>query len=82
MTELRRRMDDDMLASGVAHRRRTIACAQQLPGVTPTLSSADTPPAADVDRARCPLCYQGHWQVVEILRPVAPSLAPLTADTS
>ena len=65
-----------------AHRRRTIACAQQLLGVTTPLSSADTAPVAEVDRTRCPLCHQGHWQVVEILRPPAPSLAPLTTDTS
>ena len=65
-----------------AHRRRTIACAQQLLGVTPPPPSADLAPVAEVDRTRCPLCHQGHWQVVEILRPLAPSLTPLTADTS
>ena len=65
-----------------AHRRRTIACAQQLLGArTPPAASGD-PSAADVDPTRCPICQQGHWHVVEILRPLAPSLAPLPADTS
>ena len=63
-----------------AHRRTTIAGAQRLLGVTTPPPSSDTP--AEVDRSRCLLCQQGHWQVVEILRPLAPSLAPLTADTS
>ena len=65
-----------------AHRRGTIAGAQQLLAVTTSPPSGDTAPAGDVDRPRCPLCHQGHWQVVEILRPLAPSFAPLTADTS
>ena len=65
-----------------AHRRRTIACAQRLLAVTTSPPSGDTAPAGEVDRTRCPLCHQGHWQVVEILRPLAPSLAPLPADTS
>ena len=65
-----------------AHRRRTIACAQQLLVVPSPRTSADTAPATDVERPRCPLCHQGYWQVVEILRPLAPSLAPLPTDTS
>ena len=65
-----------------AHRRTTIACAQQLLSVTTAPPGADTAPAAEVDRTRCPLCHPGHWQVVEILRPLAPSLTPLTTDTS
>lgn len=64
-----------------AHRRRTIACARQLLDVTPP-PSADTAPGAEVDRPRCPRCHQGYWQVVEILRAVAPSRAPLPTDTS
>jgi hypothetical protein len=64
-----------------AHRCRTIACARQRLGVTIPPPSADIAPA-DVDRTRCPLCHQGHWQVVEILRSLGPSLAPLRADTS
>ena len=63
-----------------AHRRTTIGCAQRLLGVTPPPPSSDMP--AEVDPSRCPLCHQGHWQVVEILRPLAPSLAPLPTDTS
>ena len=64
------------------HRRRTIADARQLLGVTTPPPSSDAASAAAVDRSRCPVCHQGHWQVVEILRPLAPSHAPLTADTS
>ena len=65
-----------------AQRRRTIACAQQRLGVTTSLPSADTAPAAEVDRTRCPLCHQGHWQVVEILRPLPSPLGLPTPDTS
>ena len=65
-----------------AHRRRTIACAQRLLGVTPPPTSGDTASVAEGDRPRCPLCHQGYWQVVEILHPRAPALTPLTADTS
>jgi hypothetical protein len=64
------------------HRRPSIACAQQLLGVVPPTSSSDDSPPIDVDRTRCPICRHGHWQVVEILRPLAPRLAPLTADSS
>ena len=33
-------------------------------------------PAADLDHTLCAVCRQGHWQVVAILRPLAPALAP------
>ena len=63
-------------------RRATLACARHLLGtVTPTAAS-DHPPAADVDPTRCPICRQGHWHVVEILRPVTAPPGPLTPDTS
>ena len=65
-----------------AHRCRLIACAQQLLSVTSSARAADAAPSADDDRPRCPFCHQGQWQVVEILRPLAPVPAPLTADTS
>ena len=64
-----------------AHRRRTIACAQQLLGAGTPAASGDQS-SADLDPTRCLICHQGHWQVVEIVRPLAPPLAPLTADTS
>ena len=60
-------------------RRSTLARAQQLLGVAAPTTSADDSPTVDVDHTRCPLCRQGHWQVVEILRPLVP---PLTPDTS
>jgi hypothetical protein len=51
------------------HRRATIACARHLLGQTaPTTSVADSPPA-DRDRT-CPVCRQGQWQIVEVLRPL------------
>ena len=63
-------------------RRATLAGARQLLGaVTPAASSADRPPT-DGDPTRCPICRQGHWHVVEILRPLAVSLAPRPPDTS
>ncbi len=65
-----------------AQRRTTIACAQHLLGGTPSAPSADPAPSADGDRARCPFCHQGQWQVVEILAPIAPPLAPKAIDTS
>ena len=65
-----------------AHRRRNIACAQQLLGVTTPPPSSDTALTAAADRTRCSLCHQGHWQVVEILHPLRPSLGPITPDTS
>ena len=65
-----------------AQRRTTIACAQHLLGVTPPAPSAAPAPSADGDCTRCPFCRQGSWQVVEILRPLAPRSAPVSADTS
>jgi Zn finger protein HypA/HybF involved in hydrogenase expression len=51
------------------HRRATIARARHLLGQTaPTPSVADSPPA-DRDRT-CPVCGQGQWQIVELLRPL------------
>lgn len=53
------------------------------------LLRAPTPPAtaggksvADLDPTRCPVCRQGHWHVVDILRPLVPALAPAAPDTS
>jgi hypothetical protein len=56
------------------HRHAAIACARRLLGQpAPTPSVADAPPA-DRDRT-CPVCRQGQWQIVEVLRPLvrAPS---------
>ncbi|MGH9387859.1 MAG: transposase [Vicinamibacterales bacterium] len=64
------------------HRRATIARAQQLLGTVTQAASSGDPPSADRDPTRCPLGRQGHWQVVEILRPLASPRAPLTPDTS
>ena len=50
-------------------RRATIARARHLLGQTaPTTSVADSPPA-DRDRT-CPVCRQGQWQIVAVLRPL------------
>ncbi|MBI3048140.1 MAG: transposase zinc-binding domain-containing protein [Acidobacteria bacterium] len=53
------------------------------------LLRAPTPPAiaggkpvADLDPTRCPVGRQGHWHVVEILRPLVRALAPAALDTS
>ena len=63
-------------------RRAAIARARHLLATTiPTHAPADAR-ATDADRTRCPICRQGHWQVTEILRPLAAQRAPLTADTS
>ena len=63
-------------------RRTTIAQAQRLlGGATPTPAPDDSS-AVDVDRTRCPLCRLGHWQVVEILRPLVPPFVTVTPDTS
>jgi hypothetical protein len=65
-----------------AQRRATIAQARHLLGTTTPTTSSDDDRSPDADRTQCPICRRGHWQVVEILRPIAPWLAPLTADTS
>ena len=64
-----------------AQRRATIAHARSLlMAPTPTTSSDDRP-GTDGDRSRCPVCHHGHWQVMEILRPLAP-FGTVTPDTS
>ena len=63
-------------------RRATIARARHLLGPTTPTHAADDVRSPDADRTRCPICGQGHWQVVEILCPLAPRLGPLPADTS
>ena len=64
-------------------RRATIARAQQLLGVAPPPAViTEDSSAADVDPTLCPVCHQGHWQLVEILPPLASRLTPLLADTS
>ena len=63
-------------------RRTAITRARQLLGAPTPAATWDTAPTADLDPTLCHVCRQGHWHVVEILRPLAPSLAPLTADTS
>ena len=65
-----------------SHRHTTIARAQHLLGAAIPTTSSDESAAADVDRARCPLCRQGHWRVVEIFRPLMRTPTPPTADTS
>ena len=62
-------------------RRTLIARAQPLLGAPPPATSADEARSAAIDPTRCPFCRQGQWQV-EILPPLAPRRAPLTADTS
>ena len=68
----------------LANRQRcaTIARARHLLGVRPPTQASDAAPAADLDRARCPLCREGHWQVVEILRPLAAAVVPRPFNTS
>ena len=66
----------------LANRRRgaTIAWARHLLGEA--TASSDDARSAEGDQTRCAICHHGHWQTVEILRPIAPSFAPLTPDTS
>ena len=68
----------------LANRQRcaTIVRARHLLGVTTPTHASGAAPSADLDRARCPLCRQGHWQVVEILRPLAPAFVPMPFNTS
>jgi hypothetical protein len=63
-------------------RRAAVARARHLLGPTAPTNSPDDTPSTDADRTQCPFCHHGHWQVVEILRPLAACRAPLTADTS
>ena len=63
-------------------RRATLTRAQQLLSTVTQAASSEDPPAADVDPTRCPICRQGRWQVVEILRPLTAPLGPRTPDTS
>jgi len=65
-----------------SQRRATIARARHLLGPTTPATPSDDARSTGVDWTRCPICRQGHWQVVEILRPLAPRLSPLTTDTS
>ena len=68
----------------LANRQRcaTIARARYLLGVTTLTPASDAAPSADLDRARCPICRQGHWQIVEILRPLAAAFVPMPFNTS
>ncbi len=63
-------------------RRPAIIRARQLLGAPTPEATADREPAADLDPIRCPVCRQGHWHVVEILRSLASVLAPAAPDTS
>jgi len=63
-------------------RRATIARARQLLATPTPTNSPDDLSSTNADRTQCPICHRGHWQVVEILRPVAPRLGPLAPDTS
>ena len=63
-------------------RRATIARARHLLGAATPIPSSEDSPAVDVARTRCPLCHQGHWQVVEIFRPVAAAVGPMAFNTS
>jgi len=65
-----------------SQRRATTARARLLLGPTTPTTPSDDARSTATDRTQCPICRQGHWQVVEILRPRAPRLSPLTADTS
>jgi hypothetical protein len=63
-------------------RRTAIIRARQLLGAPTPAATADTEPAADLDPTLCHVCRQGHWHVVEILRPIAPALTLAAPDTS
>jgi len=69
-----------LLANG--QRRATIARARHLLGAPTPAAPDDHKSDADLDHTLCPLCRHGHWQVVEILRPIAPARTPATPDTS
>jgi hypothetical protein len=63
------------------HRHAAIARARHLLGQTAPPASAAASPTPDRDRT-CPVCRQGQWQVVEILRPLAPARVPAVWNTS
>ena len=63
-----------------AQRRGSIAQARSLLSPSPPTSSSANP--ADHDATRCPFCHVGHWQVVDLLPPLAPLAAPPPLDTS
>jgi len=63
-------------------RRTLIARAQHLLGAPIPATSSNDARSADVDPTRCPLCRQGHWHVVEILRPLAPAPVRVAFNTS
>jgi len=73
-----------LLANG--QRRSAISRARHLLDAPTPATTADHEPATDPDPTLCAHCRHGHWQVVEILRPLGPRLAhPLAAsapDTS
>jgi Putative transposase/Transposase zinc-binding domain len=73
-----------LLANG--QRRLAIRRARHVLDAPTPATTADHEPATDPDHTRCAHCRQGHWQVVEILRPLGPPLThPLAAsapDTS
>ena len=55
-------------------RRTAITRARQLLGAPTPAATADHEPAADLDHTLYSVCRQAHWQVVAILRPLAPAL--------
>jgi len=63
-------------------RRTAIIRVRQLLGGPTPAATADTEAATDLDATLCHVCRVGHWNVVEILRPIAPALTPATPDTS
>jgi len=63
------------------HRYAAIIRARHLLGQTAPSASAAALPTADRDRT-CPVCRQGHCQVVEILRPLVAARVPPAWNTS
>ena len=62
-----------LLANG--QRRTAIRRARHVLDAPTPAAPADDAVLADRDPTRCTHCRQGHWQVVEILRPLRPSPA-------
>lgn len=62
-----------LLANG--QRRSAISRARHVLDAPTPAAPADDAALADRDPTRCTHCRQGHWQVVEILRPLRPSPA-------